>query len=201
MKSTENIDGIALLKPDYLGFIFYEKSPRYFESPIPNFDASIKKVGVFVNASYEEIKEKVKRYNLDLVQLHGDESPDFCALIETNLSKVIKSFSIDNEFDFNILNKYINYCSYFLFDTKGINHGGNGIAFDWSLLKNYHLHKPYFLSGGIGLENLEDLKWFLEKKHAKKCFAIDLNSRFEAAPGIKNPKTLNDFITSLKQMP
>ena len=200
IKFTENITEIAALQPDYLGFIFYDKSPRHFENSIPHLDKSIKKVGVFVNAPYEEIEEKVKQFELDLIQLHGDESPEFCALIENKLSKVIKAFSVHNEFNFNILNKYVNYCSYFLFDTKGINYGGNGIAFDWTILKNYHLQKPYILSGGIAPESLEKITSFLKEKH-NNCHAIDLNSKFEIAPGLKNPKTLKKFITTLKQQP
>lgn len=200
MKSPENISEIALLKPDYLGFIFYDQSPRYFENVIPDLDKSIKKVGVFVDATYEEIEEKVIQYKLDLVQLHGNESADFCASIENNLSKVIKSFSIDNYFYFNILSNYNMTCSYFLFDTKGSNYGGNGIAFDWNLLRSYHLDKPYFLSGGISLENLAELKSFQQKEYSKHCHAIDLNSKFETEPGIKNQETLNKFITSLKEI-
>ncbi len=200
MKFPDNITEIAVLQPDYLGFIFYGKSPRYFENNIPDLDKSIKKVGVFVNASYDEIEEKVKQYELDLVQLHGDESPGFCALIEANLSKVIKAFNISNEFDFNSLNNYVNYCSYFLFDAKGVNYGGNGTTFDWSILEKYYLHKPYFLSGGIGLENLNEIESFLKKKYSKHCHALDLNSRFEKTePGFKNPEALKQFITTLQQ--
>jgi len=199
MKFQDNISEIAALQPDYLGFIFYEKSPRYFENNIPNLDKSIKKVGVFVNATYTEIEEKVNQYNLNLVQLHGDESPEFCALIETKTVKVIKAFSINNEFNFNNLEKYFNNCSYYLFDTKGNNYGGNGIAFDWAILGHYHLDKPYFLSGGIGLENPSDLKTFLKTDSADNCHAIDLNSKFEIEPGLKRPETLEEFITILNQ--
>lgn len=199
MKFPENISEIAALQPDYLGFIFYEKSPRFFENNIPVFDKSIKKVGVFVNASYEEIQEKINRYDLDLVQLHGEESAEFCALIETNLIKVIKAFNINKNFNFNTLNNYINYCSYFLFDTKGNNYGGNGLAFDWTILKNYHLQKPYILSGGIGLGNAMEIELFLKKKYAKNCLAIDLNSKFEIEPGLKSRETLKEFIQNIKQ--
>lgn len=197
MKYPENMEEIALLQPDYLGFIFYEKSPRYFENSIPNNDKSIKKVGVFVNASYEEIKEKVRQYQLDLVQLHGEETPELCHKIETELVKVIKALSLDNKFNFNILELYKNSCSYFLFDTKGKQYGGNGVTFDWNILKNYSLEKPYFLSGGIGIENTEELKEFLQKEYAENCYAIDLNSKFETEPGMKNPKKINDFINKL----
>ncbi|MGL2964370.1 phosphoribosylanthranilate isomerase [Flavobacterium sp. RSB2_4_14] len=198
MKFPENIGEVAALQPDYLGFIFYGKSPRNFENSIPILDTSIQKVGVFVNATYEKIEEKVKQYNLDLVQLHGEETPELCAEIETNLVKVIKAFSVDNQFNYNNLSNYNNSCSYFLFDTKGNNYGGNGVTFDWSILAKYHLEKPYFLSGGISLENTTALKEFLIKDYAKNCFAIDLNSKFEIEPGMKNAATLTKFIQNLK---
>lgn len=199
MKFPENISEIATLQPDYLGFIFYDKSPRYFKNLIPDLDKSIKKVGVFVNPTFEEIEEKIKQYELDLIQLHGDESPEFCALIEKKLVKVIKAFSIYKEFNFKDLEKYYNYCSYYLFDTKGDNYGGNGTTFNWDTLKTYNLQKPYFLSGGIGPESKRDLKQFFGKDYSQNCIAIDLNSKFEIEPGLKNPETLREFITILKQ--
>lgn len=199
MKFLENIYEIALLQPDYMGFIFYEKSPRNFENDIPALDKSIKKVGVFVNVSLEEIEEKVKQYELDYVQLHGDESPDFCDLLQHKKLKVIKAFSIDNQFNFNILNKYNNYCDYFLFDTKGTKYGGNGITFDWSVLENYHLDKPYFLSGGIGTENIEEVKSFLKNDFSKNCIAIDCNSKLELSPGLKSTEKTKQLINAFKE--
>ena len=199
MKYPENMEEIALLQPDYLGFIFYEKSPRFFENSIPLLDKTIKKVGVFVNATFEQIEEKVIQHNLDLVQLHGTESPEFCALIEFKLVKVIKAFPMDNQFNFKDLERYNNSCSYFLFDTKGQNYGGNGIIFNWAILENYKLDKPYFLSGGIGLENASEIKLFMNKEYAKNCIAIDLNSRFEIQPGLKNQTTLKEFIKNINQ--
>jgi len=198
MKYPENIIEVASSKPDYLGFIFFEKSARFFEKTVPNIDNSIQKVGVFVNATYAEIEEKVKQHQLDLVQLHGEETPELCFKIENNLVKVIKSFSIDNEFNFILLEKYINSCSYFLFDTKGKQYGGNGETFDWEVLQKYSFEKPYFLSGGIGNNNIENLKDFLKKDYSKNCFAIDLNSKFETEPGMKNPEIVNDFIQKIK---
>ena len=198
MKFSENITEIATLQPDYLGFIFYEKSPRFFENNIPFLDKSIQKVGVFVNPTFEEVKEKVTQYKLDLVQLHGDESADFCALIENKLIKVIKALSIDNEFNFNTLETYKKSCSYFLFDTKGKHYGGNGTLFNWDILEHYSLDKPYFLSGGIGLENINAFEEFSKKEYAKNCIGIDLNSRFELEPGLKNAKTLKEFIQLIK---
>jgi len=199
MKFPENIAEIAALQPDYLGFIFYDKSPRHFENEIPNLDKSIKKVGVFVNASLEEILEKVNQHQLDLVQLHGDEGPKFCFLLQQYKLKVIKSFNIDNQFNFNNLNSYNDYCNYFLFDTKGTHYGGNGTAFDWRILERYYLSKPYFLSGGIGPDSETELKTFFQKDYSKNCLALDLNSRFEIEPGLKNSETLNKFIQNLKQ--
>ena len=199
MKFSENISEIALLQPDYLGFIFYEKSPRNFEKTIPVFNKSIKKVGVFVNASFEEIQEKVKQHELDLVQLHGDESPDFCQLLQSNKFKVIKAFSVDNQFNFSELENYYTYCDYFLFDTKGTNYGGNGVTFDWSILENYHLDKRYFLSGGIGLENIDEVKSFLTKDYSKNCIAIDCNSKLEVSPGLKSIQKVKQLINAFKE--
>ena len=199
MKFPDNISEITLLQPDYLGFIFYEKSPRNFEKNIPNLPESIQKVGVFVNASLEEIQKKANQYDLDLVQLHGDESPEFCLLLQQNKFKVIKAFSIDNQFNFNTLNNYINYCDYFLFDTKGTNYGGNGITFDWSVLENYNLNKPYFLSGGIGTENIAEVKSFLTKDYAKNCIAIDCNSKLEVSPGLKSTEKTKQLINAFKE--
>jgi phosphoribosylanthranilate isomerase len=199
MKFPENIKEIASSQPNYLGFIFYEKSPRHFENLIPTLDKSIKKVGVFVNASLEEIQEKVKQYDLDFVQLHGDESSEFCQLLQQNKFKVIKAFSIDNQFNFNTLSNYNNYCDYFLFDTKGTNYGGNGITFDWSVLEKYNLDTPYFLSGGIGIENIEEVKSFLKNDYSKNCIAIDCNSKLELSPGLKSTEKTKQLINAFKQ--
>lgn len=198
MKFPENIIKIASLQPDYLGFIFFEKSPRNFENTIPNIDKSIQKVGVFVNVSLEEIQDKVSHFEMDLVQLHGDESPEFCHSLQQNKVKVIKSFNIDNQFNFNTLNNYNNHCDYFLFDAKGTSYGGNGIAFDWSILENYHLDKPYFLSGGIGLENTMEVKSFLTKPYSKNCIAMDCNSKLETEPGLKSIENTKQLINAFK---
>lgn len=198
MKFPDNITEIALLQPDYLGFIFYGKSLRNFENEIPDIPKSINKVGVFVNASLEEILEKTTQFELDFVQLHGDESPEFCHLIQQNKIKVIKAFSIDNQFNFNELNNYNKCCDYFLFDTKGTNYGGNGFTFDWSVLENYKLDKPYFLSGGIGIENIEDVKSFFTKNYSENCIAIDCNSKLEIAPGLKSTEKVKQLINAFK---
>lgn len=199
MKYPENIQEIAALQPDYLGFIFYDKSPRFMLNEIPALEKPIAKVGVFVNATQPEIEAKARQYQLEFIQLHGEESPDFCRSLQQLKLKVIKSFNIDKQFNFNILEKYKNYCDYFLFDTKDQQYGGNGTVFDWTLLSQYHLPKPYFLSGGIGPESISDLKAFISTAAAQYCHAIDLNSRFETKPGQKNPETLKTFLKKIKE--
>ncbi|MDI9257142.1 MULTISPECIES: phosphoribosylanthranilate isomerase [Flavobacterium] len=199
MKYPENIKEIAALQPDYLGFIFYNKSPRLLETEIPILEKSIVKVGVFVNATVKEIEEEARQHQLEIIQLHGGESPDFCRSIQELELKVIKSFNIDNTFNFKILENYKTCCHYFLFDTKGNQYGGNGTVFDWKLIEQYHLDKPYFLSGGIGLESIVDLQLFFKTESARHCIALDLNSRFETQPGLKNAKSIKKFIQNIKE--
>jgi phosphoribosylanthranilate isomerase len=193
MKYHENILDVSKLLPDYLGFIFYEKSSRYFNGEIPKIPASIKKVGVFVNASSEEITSKIKKYNLDLIQLHGNETPEFCENLKQENIEIIKVFSVDDDFDYEILNEYENVSDYFLFDTKGKLHGGNGVTFNWQILEKYKSQKPLFLSGGIGIEEISKIKTL-----NLPIYAIDVNSKFEIEPGLKNIKLLQDAIQLLK---
>ena len=197
MKYSENIKPVAALQPDYLGFIFYEKSKRNFDGIIPEISNQIKKTGVFVDATKEFVLGKVKRYNLKAVQLHGEESVNFCKEMKQNNIEVIKVFSVGEIFDFDQLKVYENTCDYFLFDTKGKEKGGNGITFNWKLLDNYSSNKPYFLSGGIGLEEVKNLKIFLDSEVSKNCVAIDINSRFEIKPGLKDIEKLKNFIQSI----
>ena len=198
MKFPGNITEIAALQPDYLGFIFYDKSPRYVTEKLPKINAEIKKVGVFVNAEFSEIIQKAKEYQLDFIQLHGEETPELCRKIMSKSLKVIKAFTISNKFNFNFLNNYIDSCNHFLFDTKGAYYGGNGNAFDWQLLKNYHLSKTYFLSGGIGIENSNQIKEFLKTDYAKNCIAIDCNSKLEVAPGLKSTEKVKSLLKTFK---
>ena len=208
-----NIAEVAKLQPDYLGFIFYEKSPRFFDAEIPSLPLSIKKVGVFVDASIDEIIAKAEKYNLDVVQLHGEESLHFCAALkgEINLEnsriensqpnqvdyhfepEVWKVFSIKDEFDFEILKPFENVVDKFLFDTKGREKGGNGFTFNWEILKKYPSKKPFILSGGIGLEEIDALKGLL--KTDLPIHAIDVNSKFESKPGMKDITLLQGFKT------
>ena len=194
MKYPENIVEISALHPDYLGFIFWEKSIRNMDvDSIPKIQPSIKKVGVFVDASIDEIKTKVNLFQLDIIQLHGNETIAFCKELKKLNIEIIKVFSINNFFDFSILKDFIPQIDYFLFDTKGKLPGGNGITFDWNILENYHYNIPYFLSGGIGITEIDGLKLFLKSTAAKKCYGIDVNSRFEKKPGTKNKIKLEKF--------
>ncbi|MFI2743855.1 phosphoribosylanthranilate isomerase [Zhouia sp. PK063] len=200
MKYQENMEAVAALQPDYLGFIFYEKSSRYFHGEMGNIPANIKKTGVFVNATLEEIQHKIAEFGLKVIQLHGDESVDFCKKLKTENSsiEIIKVFSIKDDFDFEQLHLYKAFVDYFLFDTKGKLPGGNGYTFNWKVLQNYNSEKPYFLSGGIGLETIPQLQEFIKSPEAKKCTAIDVNSKFETQPGLKNIEELQLFIEQLQ---
>ena len=199
MRDLNNIRDLVKLKPDYIGFIFYEKSPRYIGKKIAPeiLDAippSIKKVGVFVNASEREMKNIIVQNGLNMVQLHGNESPEICQLIRLGGIEVIKAFSVDESFDFHSIKSYQESCGYFLFDTKTHEYGGSGKQFNWNLLDKYTFSKPVFLSGGIGAEDVEKIKQ-LNNKNIK---AIDINSRFETEPGIKDIKAIGSFMTTVK---
>lgn len=192
MTSVENIQQVAELQPDYLGFIFYEKSPRNFEGIIPELPSEIKKVGVFVNEYVEIVVSLIEEYRLDVVQLHGDETIDYIKELKQYLPKVeiIKVFGIKDEFNFEILKPYEEEIDYFLFDTKGKERGGNGEVFNWGILKNYNSTKPYFLSGGIGLAEVAELQSFFKRKESQYCHVIDVNSKFETKPGVKSVEKL-----------
>ena len=194
MKETENITEISALQPDYLGFIFWEKSKRNMTlDVIPELPETIKKVGVFVDASIQEIAAKINQYQLDVIQLHGNESVIFCRNVKKLGVEVIKVFSMNSNFNFSLVKEYVLAVDYFLFDTKGKLPGGNGVTFDWKILENYHCDTPYFLSGGIGTTEIDGLKEFLKSSVANKCYGIDVNSRFEKKPGIKNKIKLQKF--------
>jgi len=204
MKYQDNMIEVAKLHPNYLGFIFHKNSSRYFDGTIPELPKTIKKVGVFVNASIEEISEKSKKHQLDAIQLHGHESPEFCDTLfhaklgsESHPIEIIKVFSIKDDFNFEHLKAYESVCDYFLFDTKGKLPGGNGYTFNWNVLKNYASTKPFFLSGGIGPEETELVLSFLKKPESKYCYAVDVNSKFEIEPGLKNVYKLNKFKNEL----
>ncbi|MCK0108936.1 phosphoribosylanthranilate isomerase [Flavobacteriaceae bacterium S0825] len=197
MKYQDNIEAVASLQPDFLGFIFHEESPRHFEGIIPEFPKSIHKVGVFVDKTVEFIANQIEKHKLSAIQLHGHESPEMCRILKSTNAKIIKVFSIKDTFDFSVLTPYEEVCDYFLFDTKGKLPGGNGYTFNWDVLTDYPSTKPFFLSGGIGLEQKEKLKEFINSEASKYCFAIDVNSKFEIEAGLKNIEELKEFKNSL----
>jgi phosphoribosylanthranilate isomerase len=194
-----NVKEIAELKPDFMGFIFFPGSPRYVgekheTSLYHNVPPDIKRVGVFINENNQKLLDLSSRASLDMVQLHGNESPVFCLQLKSSGLTIIKAFSIDNHFNFQTLIQYMPVCDYFLFDTKSEKPGGSGIKFSWAKLEEYSLDKPFFLSGGIGPEDAGVLK-SLENRG---FFAIDINSRFEAYPGFKNVSLVKNFIEEIK---
>jgi len=188
---------------DLAGFIFYEKSPRYVGHKISpekmkQIKGKIGKVGVFVNKEYDELMKTVDAYRLDMVQLHGDESPRFCEKV-SNYVTVIKAFRLsdDDPLDW-MLKPYDDTCDMFMFDTLGSGYGGTGKKFDWAVLKKYLVDKIYFLSGGIEEGDTEDLKEFANHPSAAKLFAIDINSKFEISAGVKDMIKVRQFIDKMK---
>ena len=195
MKDPGNIMEVAKLEPDMMGFIFYKSSIRYVgdvfnPEVIHQLPQGIKKTGVFVNADLFEIEGKIWKYSLDIIQLHGDESPETCKQLINSGIKVIKAFKITNEDSFKNCIDYISCTDYFLFDSKN---GGSGNKFDWKLLVNYPLGHPFFLSGGISEDDVSEIK----KINNPAFSGIDLNSRFEINPGLKDIKILKKFISEL----
>ncbi len=197
LKYPENIQSVSDLAPDFMGFIFYNKTPRYAKdllaSTLNMLPQNIIKTGVFVNEDLSAINLLIAKYGFDAIQLHGSESPEFCAELKGKV-KVIKAFGLNENFDFKQLKAYVDNVDFFLFDTKTPIHGGSGKSFDWTLLNNYHLDVPFFLSGGISLENLEEVKII---KHPQ-FYGVDLNSRFEIEPGLKDIKQLEKAFEMLK---
>ena len=199
MKFRDNILEIGGLKPDFMGFIFYPKSKRFvgeefsIESiqPLPQ---SVKKVGVFVNESPKIILKKVNKYKLDIAQLHGNESVADCQFLKENNIKIIKAFSVDATFDFAVLKSYELVCDYFLFDTKTPKYGGSGKMFDWQLLENYNLNKPFFLSGGLNLEAIKKIK----KLNYPMLVGLDFNSQLEDEDFKKNIKKVTEVIRQIR---
>lgn len=197
MKYVDNLMMVAAVQPDYLGFIFYDQSKRNFEGVIPKLPKGIKKTGVFVNEYLEIVVSLVEEYQLEAIQLHGDESIDYIKELKGHLPRVevIKVFGIKDSFDFSILESYIEEVDYFLFDTKGKERGGNGVKFDWSVLKEYPFDKPFFLSGGIDLDDIAKVNEIGESH--LPVYAVDINSRFETKPGVKNIKEVKSFKNKL----
>ena len=199
MRETSNIQEIASLKPDLMGFVFHPASPRYAgnvpgERMFANFPEGIVKTGVFVNESADLMLNHVQSFGLHAVQLHGDESPDICNMLRSRGLLVIKAFGIAGDLDPSKMKPYISCSDYLLFDTSSRVPGGSGESFNWDLLDNYDLEHPFFLSGGINPGDMEKIR---EIKNPA-LYGIDINSKFELEPGLKDFDRVKDFLDSLR---
>jgi phosphoribosylanthranilate isomerase len=193
MRDVKNIRDVGALHPDYMGFIFYPSSPRYVgeDFSIPeDLPHAIKRVGVFVNDSHHTIRHQVRKHDLSIVQLHGDEPESLCAEVQAEGVEVIKVFSIGEEFDFSVLKKYKPYVNYFLFDTKGKFYGGNSKTFNWKVLEKYDQDIPFFLSGGLTLDNIQNVFGL----NHMNLHALDINSGVEDLPGVKSVKKIEEVM-------
>jgi phosphoribosylanthranilate isomerase len=198
LKHPGNIKAVAVLNPDYVGFICYGRSPRYIDDLAASVPAEISKdihkTGVFVNEDDETINLLIDKYGFDTIQLHGDESPEFSDAFRGKVT-VIKAFGVDNDFNFDLLENYVGKVDYFMFDTKTSGYGGSGKTFDWSILNNYKLDIPFFLSGGISLDNIAEVKNITHPQF----YAVDLNSRFETEPGLKDLEKLESAFDTIRK--
>ena len=198
MREPENIEKVAQLGVDMMGFIFYPKSPRFASQSVDRTaaDKNVCRVGVFVNGSVELISDKIQLFDLNAVQLHGNESRELCEQLheQNGLLKVIKAISVSTAGDIQKYKEYVGAVDYFLFDTKCKTVGGSGQQFDWQVLENYDGDVPFILSGGIGPEDVERIRNF----HHPKCIGIDLNSKFEMEPGLKDVEMLKTFLENIE---
>ena len=205
MRDADNIREVEQLSTvncqlsiDWMGFIFYPKSSRYVSARPAYLPQKCKRVGVFVNATIDDIRQHIADYSLDIVQLHGHESTDSIRSLRSlcgDVISIIKAFNIATKEDLNATTPYAGLVDYFLFDTKGPSVGGNGEKFDWSVLEAYNGDTPFLLSGGIGPDDAERILDY----HHPQCIGIDLNSRFEIEPGIKDITKLKTFLNYGKQ--
>ena len=192
MRDAQNIRDVEALGIDWIGMIFWPRSKRYVAEVPSYLPERLKKVGVFVDSTLDDILQHISDYQLDIIQLHGQESPDFAKALKPHT--IIKAFNIEKADDLLQTEKYKGIADYFLFDTKGKMAGGNGQKFDWSVLTAYQGKTPFLLSGGIGPEDAESVRSF----HHPRCIGIDLNSRFESEPGFKDINQLKTFINKLR---
>lgn len=198
MRDPGNIREISRLYPDYMGFIFYSRSRRYAgdlsAGDLTDLPESIRKVGVFVNHSPDDVIASCRQMGIRIVQLHGSESPEYCRSMKYRGLEVFKAFSINKKADFEVMQAYRDSCDFFLMDTAGAGYGGTGKKFDWSCLEAYDQDKPFFLSGGIGPLDADRI---IDLEHPR-LFGVDLNSRFETVPGIKKWDELEKFIRKIR---
>jgi len=200
LTDARNALQVAAAGPDFVGYVFYPASKRYVgEIPDPelftNIPGKIRKAGVFVNENPDKVIDSGKRYGLDLIQLHGNETPGYCMAIRDSGFGIIKAFGIYPGFNFGRVIPYMQACDFFLFDTATSLHGGSGLRFDWDMLRHYDTGKPFFLSGGIGPGDLQKI---IKLDH-KALYAADINSRFETSPGIKDLTMVQAFIQDIKK--
>ncbi len=200
MRDPENIRGVLEAAPEYLGYIFYPKSKRFVgENPDSSIFSlvpeSTQKVAVFVNEELEKVLAICRNFQLQVAQLHGQESPAYCQQVRQAGLTVFKAFSVDDQFDFSVLKAYESVVDYFLFDTKGKLPGGTGLKFNWDILKNYTLKLPFLLSGGIGPDDVEALS---QLEH-DQLFAFDINSGFELEPALKDVGQVKVFISQIRK--
>jgi phosphoribosylanthranilate isomerase len=202
MTQLEQVKKLDEMGLDFAGFIFYPKSPRFVGKHIRGDQLKkaklrLGKVGVFVNAAYDEVMKLVDEYGLDMVQLHGDETPRLCEQL-ANYVSVIKVFRLGDDDPIEwIMRPYQESCDMFLFDTLGVGYGGTGKKFNWEVLKNASMEKLFFLSGGIEPDDVEKLKKFSAESVGKKLFSIDINSRFELSSGVKDLEKIKLFLSNL----
>ena len=190
MRYGNNIREVENLGIDWMGFIFYPKSSRYVSSLPDYLPENAQRVGVFVNESMAVIKEKTDSFQLHMVQLHGDETPQMCSELQRSGVKVIKAFNIGDSFPVEKVKNYEGVCDFFLFDTQTVQHGGSGRKFNWKVLTEYRGETPFLLSGGISMEDADDILRFAHPQFA----GIDINSRFETAPAQKNSLLIQQFL-------
>lgn len=203
MTLPEQVTALDEMGVDLAGFIFYPKSPRYMGHKISpekmkQIKGHIAKVGVFVNMPYDELMKTVEDYRLDMVQLHGDESPHFCEKV-ANYVTIVKAFRLSDGDPLDwIVRPFHEGSDMYMFDTLGAGYGGTGKKFDWNVLTKASIDKLFFLSGGIEPGDEERLKEFMKEPVAKKLFAIDINSKFEVSAGIKDMEKVKAFVTLMK---
>jgi phosphoribosylanthranilate isomerase len=208
MREAANIQAVGFLPIHFMGFIFYEKSSRFVTDDIDTVSTcpeDLTRVGVFVDADIDFVLEKIDKHELNAVQLHGQEAPQYLEGFSTKLKEklrmeaindieIIKAFSVDEHFDFNVLKPYIGLVNYFLFDTKTPQHGGSGQKFDWSILTKYDLDIPFLLAGGISEQDVDLVK----SLNINQLYGLDLNSKFEISPALKDVEKLRKFLIDIK---
>jgi len=194
MRDPDSIRDLSALPIDYIGFIFYPKSPRFVDAVPPvAMPSSAKRTGVFVDERESAVRQRIGE-GLEAVQLHGSEPPEFCRAVRETGAEVIKAFGIRRDFDWETLGLYRNVVDYFLFDTASPQHGGTGKTFDWAILRDYPLDKPYFLSGGLDEDNIPQALAIGDSRLA----GLDLNSQFELRPGLKDIEKLKKTLKTIE---